>query len=83
MIRRTASASFDAHRDLSPPAALQGGQDRAPCQGPGAEAVRRAGGAAFERGGRHDPGDGPGTVALPPQKNCLAREKKQLRPGAL
>ncbi len=36
----------DAHRDLSPAALLQGGQDRAPCQGPGLEAVRRARGAA-------------------------------------
>ncbi len=36
----------DAHRDLSPPALLQGGQDRAPCPRPGLEAVRRAGGAA-------------------------------------
>ncbi len=36
----------DAHRALSPPALLQGGQDRAPCPRAGLEAVRRAGGAA-------------------------------------
>ena len=31
-----------AHRDLSPAALLQSGQDRAPCPRPGPEAVRRA-----------------------------------------
>ncbi len=40
-------------------------------------------GARAERGGRHDPGDGPGTVDPSLKKNCLGREKKSLRPGAL
>ena len=74
----------DAHRDLAPAALLQGGQDRAPCQGPGLEAVRRARGAPPERGGRHDPGDGPGAVAAGNAKKASrARQKNRLRPGAL
>ena len=73
----------DAHRDLSPAALLQGGQDRAPCQRAGLEAVRRARCAPPERGGRHDPGDGPGAAAAGNAKKASrARQKNRLRLGA-
>ena len=72
----------DAHRDLSPAALLQGGQDRAPCRRAGLEAVRRArrlsGAVGMIR-----------AAALAPQppetqkKITAIATKTSLRPGAL